>query len=52
MKLVYTDEAIEDLKHLREFISVHNPSAAASIAAELRQQNRTITGLSENGVTG
>ena len=35
MKLVYTDEAIEDLKRLREFIAVHNPSAEARIAAEL-----------------
>jgi plasmid stabilization system protein ParE len=35
VKLVYTDEAIEDLKRLREFIEVHNPSAAAKIAAEL-----------------
>ena len=35
MKLVYTDDAIEDLKRLREFIAVHNPSAAARIAAEL-----------------
>ena len=35
MKLVYTDEAIEDLKRLREFIEVHNPSVAAKIAAEL-----------------
>ena len=35
MKLVYTDEAIEDLKRLREFIAAHNPSAAARIAAEL-----------------
>lgn len=35
MKLVYTDEAIKDLKRLREFIAVHNPSAAARIAAEL-----------------
>lgn len=35
MKLVYTDEAIEDLKRLREFIAVHNPSAAARIAAEV-----------------
>lgn len=35
MKLVYTDEAIEDLKRLREFIPVHNPSAAGRIAAEL-----------------
>lgn len=35
MKLVYTDDAIEDLKRLREFIEVHNPSAAAKVAAEL-----------------
>ncbi|QCF25932.1 type II toxin-antitoxin system RelE/ParE family toxin [Hydrocarboniclastica marina] len=35
MKLVYTDEAIEDLKRLREFIAGHNPSAAARIATEL-----------------
>lgn len=35
MKLVYTIDAIEDLKRLREFIAVHNPSAASKIAAEL-----------------
>ena len=35
MILVYTDEAIEDLKRFREFIAVHNPSAAARIAADL-----------------
>ncbi|MCC5797209.1 MAG: type II toxin-antitoxin system RelE/ParE family toxin [Methylophaga sp.] len=35
MKLVYTDVAIADLKRLREFIAVHNPAAAARIAAEL-----------------
>ena len=35
MKLVYTDQAIDDLKRLREFIAVHNPPAAARIAAEL-----------------
>ncbi|MGC3874717.1 type II toxin-antitoxin system RelE/ParE family toxin [Halomonas sp. GXIMD04776] len=35
MKLAYTDEAIEDLKRLREFIAIHNPSAAARIAIEL-----------------
>ncbi len=35
MKLVYTDEAIDDLKRLREFIATHNPSAASRIAAEL-----------------
>ena len=35
MKLVYTDEAIDDLRRLREFIAVHNPLAAARIATEL-----------------
>ncbi|MDR7119891.1 type II toxin-antitoxin system RelE/ParE family toxin [Rheinheimera soli] len=35
MKLVYTIEAIEDLKRLREFIAVHNPTAANRIAGEL-----------------
>ena len=35
MKLVYTNDAIEDLKRLREFIAVHNPTAASRIAAEL-----------------
>ena len=35
MKLVYTDEAIEDLKRLRDFIAVHNRPAAARIATEL-----------------
>jgi plasmid stabilization system protein ParE len=35
VKLVYTDEAIDDLKRLREFIAVHNPTAATRIASEL-----------------
>ncbi|MDP4537366.1 type II toxin-antitoxin system RelE/ParE family toxin [Alkalimonas collagenimarina] len=35
MKLVYTKDAIEDLKRLREFIAVNNPTAASRIAAEL-----------------
>lgn len=35
MRLVYTDEAIDDLKRLREFVAVHTPSAAARIASEL-----------------
>jgi plasmid stabilization system protein ParE len=35
VKLVYTIEAIEDLKRLREFIAVHNPTAANRIAGEL-----------------
>lgn len=35
MNLVYTDVAIKDLKRLRTFIAVHNPQAAAQIAARL-----------------
>lgn len=35
MKLVYTDEAIEDLKRPRGFIAAHNPPAAGRIASEL-----------------
>ena len=35
MKLVYTDHAVADLQRLKEFIAIHNPSAAARIAAEL-----------------
>jgi plasmid stabilization system protein ParE len=35
LKLVYTNDAIDDLKRIREFIAVHSPSAAATIATEL-----------------
>lgn len=35
MKLVHTDNAIEDLERLREFIAVHNPSLAGKVATEL-----------------
>ena len=35
MKLVYTVEAIEDLKRLREFIAINSPSAATRVATEL-----------------
>ena len=35
MKVVYTVEAVEDLKRLRQFIAEHNPAAARRIAAEL-----------------
>ncbi|TVP48584.1 MAG: type II toxin-antitoxin system RelE/ParE family toxin [Halomonas sp.] len=49
MKLVYTDEAIEDLKRLREFISVHSPSAAARIAAELVGKIELLTDVPKMG---
>lgn len=35
MKLVYTDDAIEDLKRLRSFIAQHNPAAASKVTKEL-----------------
>lgn len=35
MNVVYTKEAIADLKRLREFISAQNPTAAKRIATEL-----------------
>ncbi|MFN2382452.1 MAG: type II toxin-antitoxin system RelE/ParE family toxin [Guyparkeria sp.] len=35
MRLVYTDEAVDDLKRLRGFIAVHDPSAAGRIATDL-----------------
>lgn len=49
MKLVYTDEAIEDLKRLREFIAVHNPSAAGRIAAELVGKIKLLPDFPEMG---
>ncbi len=35
MNLVYSAEAVEDLKRLREFIAEKNPPAANKVAAEL-----------------
>lgn len=35
MRLVYTEDAIADLQRLREFIAIHNPSAASRVANEL-----------------
>ncbi|MDI1302713.1 MAG: type II toxin-antitoxin system RelE/ParE family toxin [bacterium] len=35
MKLVYSEEAVVDLIHLRAFIAEKDPSAAARVAAEL-----------------
>ena len=49
MKLVYTDEAIEDLKRLREFIALHNPSAAARIAIDLVGKMELLAGFPKIG---
>jgi len=35
MRLVYTDDAVADLKRLRNFIAEKNPNAAAKVGAEL-----------------
>jgi len=49
VKLVYTDEAIDDLKRLREFIAVHNPTAAARIATELVGKIELLPGFPKIG---
>jgi len=50
VRLVYTDEAIEDLMRLREFIADHNPSAARKIAAELVDKVELLPDFPEMGV--
>lgn len=35
MKLFYTDDAVADLRRLRELIAIHDPTAAARISKEL-----------------
>ena len=37
MKLLYTAEAVHDLKRLRAFIELQNPTAVAKVAATLLQ---------------
>ena len=49
MKLVYTDEAVEDLKRLREFIAVHSPSEAGRIATELVSKIELLPGFPRMG---
>ncbi|MDQ6988087.1 MAG: type II toxin-antitoxin system RelE/ParE family toxin [Mariprofundaceae bacterium] len=36
--MIYTQQAVEDLQRLREFIAEKNPSSAQRIAGELRQR--------------
>lgn len=50
MKLVYTVEAIEDLKRLREFIAVHNPMAVKSIARELIARIELLSDFPQMGI--
>lgn len=49
MRLVYTDDAIEDLMRLREFIAVHNPLVAGRIAAELVSKIELLTDFPKLG---
>ena len=51
MKLVYTDEAIDDLKRLRAFVAAHNPSAVAAMAAELIERIQTLSDFPTIGQT-
>lgn len=51
MKLVYTDEAITDLKRLREFIAVHNPAAAARVAEEMVSKIEMLPDFPKLGVS-
>lgn len=45
MKLLYTPEAIDDLRRLREFIAINNPEAAERIGADLVQGITKLTHL-------
>ncbi|MBS0193358.1 MAG: type II toxin-antitoxin system RelE/ParE family toxin [Proteobacteria bacterium] len=38
MNLAYSVEAVADLRRLREFIALHDPMAAARVAAKLLEQ--------------
>ena len=48
-KLVYTDEAISDLKRLRDFIKQNNPSAAQRIASTLINRMTTLQDFPQLG---
>jgi len=50
VKLVYTVEAVEDLKRLRQFIAEHNPVAARRIAAELVAKIKLLADFTAIGV--
>lgn len=50
VKLVYTQDAVDDLNRLREFIAVHNPAAARRVAAELVDKIASLTEFPQRGV--
>ena len=49
MNLVYSAEAVEDLKRLREFIAEKNPPAANKVAAELVTRIESLCAFPEMG---
>ena len=49
MNLVYSAEAVEDLKRLREFIAEKNPPAANKVAAELVSRIESLCAFPEMG---
>lgn len=49
MKLVYTKAAVGDLQRLREFIALHDPTAAARIGIELVGRVELLTDFPEMG---
>ena len=49
MNIVYTQEAIEDLVRLREFIATNNPLAAGRIAAALLEGIERLRDFPEMG---
>ena len=50
MNLVYSQEAIADLKRLRDFIADNDPTAAARIAADLVTRIDSLCAFPEMGV--
>tara|TARA_R110001606_G_C15139980_1_gene624421 strand:+ start:441 stop:722 length:282 start_codon:yes stop_codon:yes gene_type:complete len=51
MKLVYTEEAINDLKRLRDFIAKHNSNTASRIAKELINKINLLVDFPHIGIT-
>ncbi len=50
MRILYTSESIEDLKRLREFISVKNPHVAQRVAGELLEGINKLKAFPKMGI--
>jgi addiction module RelE/StbE family toxin len=50
MRLVFTEQALNDLKRLREFIAINNPPAALLSSQKLVAKIRRLVDQSELGV--